>query len=83
MDNDQIPILPEKQISQMAINQKTLRFVRANPDKFGALLWIKPATEGCTAKFEALLAENRDLNYGLKVHPYHSKISFGSPEVGS
>lgn len=45
MDNDQIPILPEKQISQMAINQKTLRFVRANPDKFGALLWIKPATE--------------------------------------
>lgn len=81
VDNDQQPIPPEQQVSQQAINEKTLRFVRAHPDKLGALLWIKPATEGCTPEFEELVANNRDVVYGLKVHPYHSKLSFGSPEV--
>lgn len=81
VDNDQRPIPPERQISQQAINEKTLRFVRAHPDKLGALLWIKPATEGCTPEFEDLIVQNRDIVYGLKVHPYHSKLSFGSPEV--
>lgn len=81
VDNDQRPIPRKQQVSQTDINQKTLRFVRANPDKLGALLWIKPATEGCTPEFEALVADNLDVVYGLKVHPYHSNISFGSPEV--
>jgi hypothetical protein len=81
VDNDQQPIPPEQQVSQQAINEKTLRFVRAHPDKLGALLWIKPATEGCTPEFEAMVANNRDVVYGLKVHPYHSKLSFGSAEV--
>jgi predicted TIM-barrel fold metal-dependent hydrolase len=81
VDGDQIPIPEEQQISQLAANQKTINFARANPDKIGALLWVKPATEGCTPQFEALIADNRDLVYGLKVHPYLSNISFGSPEV--
>jgi hypothetical protein len=81
VDNDQVPIPPERQFSQRDINDKVLRFVRAHPDRLGALLWIKPATEGCTPEFEAMVAENLDVVYGFKVHPYHSKISFGSPQV--
>lgn len=81
VDNDQRPIPLEKQVGQQAINERTLRFVRAHPDRLGALLWIKPATEGCTPEFEDLIVRHRDVIYGLKVHPYHSKISFGSPQV--
>lgn len=81
VDNDQRPIPPEQQFSQRDINEKVLRLVRAHPDKLGALLWIKPATEGCTPEFEAMVADNRDVIYGLKVHPYHSKLSFGSPQT--
>jgi hypothetical protein len=81
VDNDQVPIPIEKQFTQREINEKVLRLVRAHPDRLGAMFWIKPATEGCTPEFEAMVAENRDVLYGLKVHPYHSKMSFGSPEV--
>lgn len=81
VDGHQIPIPQEQQISQQAVNEKTLRFVRAYPDRLGALLWIKPVTEGCTPEFEAMVADNRDIVYGLKVHPYLSKASFGGPEV--
>jgi predicted TIM-barrel fold metal-dependent hydrolase len=81
VDGDQVPIPKEQQINQQTANQKTLQFARSHPDKIGALLWTKPATEGCNSQFEALVADNRDMIYGLKVHPYLSNISFGSPEV--
>ena len=81
VDGDQIPIPLDQQVSQQAVNEKVLRFVRAHPDRLGALLWCKPATEGCTSQFEAMVADNRDVIYGLKFHPYLSKTSFGSPAV--
>ncbi|MCB9135820.1 MAG: amidohydrolase family protein [Anaerolineales bacterium] len=81
VDGEQVLIPPEHQVPQQLVNERTLRFVRAHPDRLGALLWIKPTTEGCTPAFEALLADNLDVVYGLKVHPFLSNISFGSPEV--
>lgn len=79
VDQDQNPIPREFQVSQREVNERVLRFVRAHPDRLGALLWIKPATEGCTPEFEAMVAENLDMVYGLKVHPFLSGTLLGSP----
>lgn len=80
-DGDQQPIPYEQQFSQRAANQKTLDLVRAHPDRLGALLWIKPMTEGCTNEFADMVAANRDFVFGLKVHPYLSSLPFNSPRI--
>jgi predicted TIM-barrel fold metal-dependent hydrolase len=81
VDQDQVPLPAELQFSQQRVNERVLRFVRAHPDRLGALLWIKPATEGCTAEFEALVASNLDVVHGLKVHSFLSATSLDSPAV--
>ena len=81
VDQTQKPIPKEQQFAQTELNQRLIEFVRKNPKKLGALLWIKPTTEGCTEEFEELIVKNRDIVYGIKVHPYHSKLAFNSPEV--
>lgn len=81
VDGNQKPIPRDQQFSQRAVNEKVLRLARTHPDRIGALFWIKPATEGCTPEFAALVADNRDIVYGLKVHPYLSKTAFDSPQV--
>lgn len=81
VDGNQQPIPPEQQHSQRAINQKTLELARAHPDRLGALLWIKPATEGCTEEFAEMVVANRDIVFGIKVHPYLSNLPFNSSEV--
>jgi len=80
-DGDQQPIPPEQQFNQRAVNQRTLDLVRAHPDRLGALLWIKPVTEGCTDEFADMVAANRDFVFGIKVHPYLSNLPFNSPEI--
>ena len=79
--DNEIPIPDRFQSGQTELNEKTLRFVRANPDKLGATLWIKPLMEGVTDEFEELIVKNRDIIYGLKVHPYHSNLLFNSPQI--
>ena len=81
VNHEQKLIPMELQFGQIELNEKLLGFARQNPEKIGALLWIKPRTEGCTLEFEELIKKNRNLIYGLKVHPYHSKIAFNSHEV--
>lgn len=79
VDHDQN--LLSEQIGQIEANLRLLRFARENPTKIGVLLWVKPLTEGYSKELEDLLVKNRDIVYGIKVHPFHSKISFGSKEV--
>jgi predicted TIM-barrel fold metal-dependent hydrolase len=81
VDQDQVLLPPEMQCSQQGVNDRLLRFVRAHPGRLGALLWIKPATESCTAEFEAMVADNLDVVHGLKVHPFLSATSLDSPAV--
>jgi predicted TIM-barrel fold metal-dependent hydrolase len=81
VDGNLQPIPPEQQFSQRAVNQKTLDLARAHPDRLGALLWIKPVTEGCTDEFAEMVSANRDHVFGIKVHPYLSNLPFNSPEV--
>lgn len=81
VDGNQRPIPPDQQFSQRAVNAKTLAVVRAHPDRLGALLWIKPVTEGCTVEFVEMVAANRDLIFGIKVHPYLANLPFNSYEI--
>ena len=80
-DNDQNPIPEKFQKSQKEINEAAIKFAREYPNKIGVLMWAKPSTEGCIKEFEDMIINNRDVVYGIKIHPYHSKIEFDSPKV--
>lgn len=75
------PVPKEKQISQEDAFKTSIAFARENPGKIGILPWVKPATETVTEELEELIKANRDIVYGIKVHPFHSKIAFDSPQV--
>ena len=75
VDHDQNPIPPQAHISQEDNLERVLVFARENEDKIGVAVWVKPLTEKVTPELETLIAENRDIIYALKLHPFHSKIS--------
>ena len=60
------------QKSQNKVLKKTIEFARKNPDKIGVLAWVKLYSETPDAEFEQLIKDNRDVIYGLKLHPFHS-----------
>lgn len=65
-----IPRLIQK--SQNKSLRRAIDFARQNPDKIGVLAWMKLYGETPDEEFERLLAENRDVIYGFKLHPFHS-----------
>ena len=73
VDHDQNPIPDEDQVTQHDNNERMLRLVRQHSKRIGAFMWIKPRLESCDQDFEDMIASNRDIIYGIKVHPYHSK----------
>ena len=75
------PVPLEKQISQEDALRQSIAFARANSDKIGILPWVKPATQTVTEELETLIRDNLDIIYGIKVHPFHSKIPFDSERV--
>ena len=75
------PVPMEKQKRQEEYFQEAIDFARANPGRIGILPWVKPANETVTEALENLIKDNRDVVYGIKVHPFHSKIAFDSPQV--
>ena len=75
------PVPQEKQISQEESFLQSVAFARSNPKKIGIMPWAKPATETADARFEEILKENLDIIYGIKIHPFHSKIAFDSERV--
>lgn len=60
---------------QNQILKDTIRFARENPQKIGAVPWIKPLTEQPDEEFIRLIQDNRDVIYGVKLHPFHSKVA--------
>ncbi len=68
-------------LHSMINNERMLRLVRQHSKRIGAFMWIKPRLESCDQDFEDMIASNRDIIYGIKVHPYHSKMAFNSDKV--
>lgn len=81
VDHNQHLLPKDKQISQIITSRKVINFARKHKDKIGVALWVKPLQEKPNQQLENLIKENRDYIYAMKFHPYHSKISFNSPEV--
>lgn len=75
VDCEQNLIPMQAQISQEDNLKRVLVFARENKGKIGVGVWVKPLTETMTQELEALIEENRDIIYALKLHPFHSKIS--------
>ncbi|MGL4337399.1 MAG: amidohydrolase family protein [Turicibacter sp.] len=81
VDHNQVPIPNNQQVSQLKSCQNMIEVAKKYPRKIGALLWVKPASEGMSEALDELIKENRAYIYALKFHPYHSKIAFNSEEV--
>ncbi len=74
-DHQGRPIPAELQKSQNQVFRDTLRFARENPDKIGAVPWLKCYSELPDDEFKSLLKENRDIVYAFKLHPFHSFVA--------
>lgn len=77
-----LQLIPAKiQIDQVTVLKNTLEFARKNPNRIGVLVWIKPYGEVVTEELENLIAENIDIIFGLKVHPFSSKTAMDDPKM--
>lgn len=81
VDHSQNLIPKEYMISQEESARRAIEFAKNNPDKIGVLLWVKPLTEKVTDELRKLIEDNRKYVFGIKLHPYHSKVGFDDPRV--
>ncbi len=68
-------------VQQIIGCNKTAEFVRKHPKQFGMLCWIRPHTETNIKEVENFIINNRDIIYGIKVHPYCSRIKITDPKL--
>ena len=74
-------------VSPKAKNTTTLKclnqvlvFVRRNPSKLGAAVWIRPVKEnGPSEELKECVRKNRQFIYALKFHPYCEQTPISSP----
>lgn len=74
-DHEGRPIPTQFQKAQNNVLEDTLAVARKNPDKMGVLIWLKIRQELPDDRLIKLIKENRDMIYGLKMHPFHSKTA--------
>ncbi|MCR4561653.1 MAG: amidohydrolase family protein [Bacilli bacterium] len=70
-----------RKVSQYKGLQEALHFARNHKGKIGVLVWINPHNEVLDEKFKALIRNNRSLIYGLKIHPWDSRIKVTSHKL--
>lgn len=71
----------ELQVDQKTSLKRTIRFARQNPGKIYAGFWCKPHHETVDDEIENLIKDNRDVLIALKVHPFHSYLSFDEEKM--
>ena len=69
------------QTSQNEAFKRTLAFARRYPDRIGVTPWMKLYAETPDDEFIRLLEENRELVYGIKLHPFHSRVAPDDPRA--
>ncbi|MCI1244341.1 MAG: amidohydrolase [Bacilli bacterium] len=72
---------PPHKVSQESGLIRTLRFVRGDPKRRGAAVWVNPHNETVTPRLCDLIAKNRKFIFALKVHPYESHLRVTSPKL--
>lgn len=66
-------------VQQIIGFNKAAEFVRKYPKQYGMLCWIRPHTETNLKEVENFIINNRSIIYGLKIHPYASRIKLTDP----
>lgn len=74
-DHEQVLMDKRSFVSQEDALIADIDFARRYPGKIGLCVWIRPRTQGYTKELENIITENRDIIYGLKIHPYHSNMA--------
>lgn len=82
-DDKQIAIPEKKQIPMIASAKETIDFAKDNPGKIYAAIWVKPHFEQPSPELEYLLKVHHNIVKAIKIHPFHSAISFSDPRVES
>ena len=75
VDHEQQLLPQEVQITQEEALARVIKFARMHPGKIGVGVWVKPLQEEVTPELEKMIADNLDIIYAIKLHPFHSKIS--------
>ncbi len=81
VDHQQQLIQDTNQITQLESARRMIQIVKQTPDRIGGLIWLKPLTETVTKEIETFIVENKQFIYGLKFHPYHSKVPFNDERM--
>ena len=71
-DHQQNPVPPPYSKPQNQLLRETINAVRPYTDRLGIMPWLRIQHELPDEEFVSLLKENRDIIYGLKLHPFHS-----------
>ena len=74
-DHKRNPVPPSFCKPQNQILKETIKEARKAPDKLGVLPWLRIYNEQPDEEFKNLIKENRDIIYGLKIHPYHACVA--------
>jgi len=68
-------------VNQIIGFSKAYDFALKNKNNFGMLCWIRPHTENNFKEVESFIASHRNMIYGLKFHPYLSRLKINSPKL--
>ena len=71
-DHQQNPVPPPYSKPQNQLLRETINAVRPYTDRLGIMPWLRIQHELPDEEFVSLIKENRDIIYGLKLHPFHS-----------
>ena len=71
-DHQQNPVPPPYSKPQNQLLRETIDAMRPYPDRLGIMPWLRMQHELPDEEFVSLIKENRDIIYGLKLHPFHS-----------
>ena len=74
-DHQGKPVPPSFQKPQNTVLRESIDQVKKYPDKLGILIWMKYRQEVPDSEFIELIDNNRELIYGIKLHPFHSRIA--------
>lgn len=83
LDNEPLQNKITVKKTQIELNSYALKFAKKNRNLF-MLLWVKPSREYRTKSIEALdslIAKNRRFIYGLKIHPWCSRIRMDDKRI--
>ena len=69
------PVPAALQKPQNTLLREEIAAAHTAPDKLGVTPWIKLHSGLPDAEFVSLLKENRDVIYGLKLHPFHARTA--------